>query len=159
MKNMYEIEIKVDLEKLDNSLATSEFNKELFKILPKDVLRMSYVCSCCKNWMGSQIDSLCDLCIENYEDDLRLIEEGFATSENAEMAEYYKEKMDKDLTLHIKTKSAIDTQNLLDKFESGKYIKSISYISQLEKEHIHPSTLEEDEVKISNDTYVFLKHC
>ena len=48
---------------------------------------------------------------------------------------------------------------LLDKFESGKYIKSISYISQLKKENVHQSTLEEDEVKISNDTYVFLKHC
>lgn len=156
MKNMYEIEMKVDLE---NEFNTNEFNRELFKALPKDVTRMSYICSSCNEWMGSQIDSLCDLCIENYEGDLKAIEEDYATPENVEMAEYYKEKMDKYIKLHIQTKSAIDTQNLLDKFESGKYIKSISYISQLKKENVHQSTLEEDEVKISNDTYVFLKHC
>lgn len=158
MKNMYEIEIKVDLEKLDNSLATSEFNKELFKILPKDVLRMSYVCSCCKNWMGSQIDSLCDLCIENYEDDLRLIEEGFATSTNIIMAESYKEKDNKVVTIWIETKSIVDTKDMLDRFKSGKYIKSIS-ISNLKENEVHQLFIAECKVEALENQYVFLKDC
>lgn len=155
MNNIYRIDMKVDLKNLNHSTVL-EFNKELFKALPKDVIRISYICSSCGNWMGSEIDSLCDLCLENYDNDLKSIKEGCASYEHRLMVEHYKEKLDKSLCVYIETKLSLDEESALNNFKSGKYIKSMG-ILKIDEDEVSDLFLEHGEVKISEDMYIFLE--
>lgn len=125
-ENVYKIELEGHFKKLYSDLNSNDkFEKELFKVLPKDIIAMTYTCTCCGRWVGSQPYAICDMCAEHYENDLESLEDE-STVETIQMIDYYENMINEKLNLNFITKTPVDIEQILKEFEAGEYIKNIS---------------------------------
>ena len=98
-----------------------EFQKELYRILPKNVLTLGYICRGCGTWMGAYPESLCTMCYENYGNDLYAFEEDNEDETAKEWVEYYSSRDGKELFILFRTKSEIDLDLIRNSFKPLKY--------------------------------------
>lgn len=129
-ENIYSIMLFGNFKKVDFCEFNEKFQKELFKILPKDVLTMGYICSGCGTWLSSTTPtSLCTNCNSNYGHDLNVLEENPDDLDVESWVKYYSDRYQKLLRLVFTTESPLDLEAIKTSFEPnkrGRYIKDIS---------------------------------
>ena len=121
---MYEIILEGDFSEVENRF-NPEFEMELFKLLPKDIVTMGYRCRGCGTWLSSSPTSLCTMCLDNYGHDERELEKNPEDYDAEGWIEYYSSKHEKELFLAFTTENPIDLKSIKGNFKSGKYIKDI----------------------------------
>lgn len=114
-----------DFKDVVNRDINIDFQKELYKILPKDVITLGYMCRGCGTWMDTTPSSLCHMCDENYGHDLKAFEEDNEDEEAKEWVEYYSSRHGKELFILFRTKSEADLESIRNNFTPLKYTKNI----------------------------------
>lgn len=126
---VYEMELEGNFKNLGYNADNTGLKKELFKILPDNTLTLGYMCTCCGTWMNYEIESLCSLCIDNYEQDLERIKKGQESISGMRLVDwidYYKERENNHLHIAFTSESLVDLEMIMSNFIPGEYIKSIS---------------------------------
>ena len=127
------------------------YSKELYKLLPKNVLTMGYSCRGCGQTMGIDPKSLCNACNENYGKDYWALEDDPDNTELKEWVEYYSKRDEKEYYIVFTTESKIDLDEMRKNFEPGEYIKDMV----VNEEYNCRDFDNQDNVVAYNDMYVF----
>lgn len=122
---MYEIILKGDFSKVEGCF-NPEFEIELFKILPKDIVTMGYRCRGCGTWLSPTPTTLCTMCLENYGKDEKDLENDPKDYSASGWIEYYSSKYKKELFIAFTTENTVDLESIKNDFKPGKYINDIS---------------------------------
>lgn len=116
---MYEIKLIGEFSKINNS--STDFQKELFKLLPKDILTIGYKCSVC-DYGTDDLKSICNTCLDNYKNDEECLKAEPNNIHLQRWVKYYEEINNKQLLLSFTTKSAIDFELIKSELQNEDFI-------------------------------------
>lgn len=152
---LYEIRLHGNFRNVDGCSFNVDFQKELFNVLPKNIVTMGYRCRGCGTWLSNGPKSICNMCDENFGHDLASLDNDPNDKDAQEWVEYYSSRYNKELFLAFTTDSPVNLENIKDKFMSGKYINEL---------YIWKATPDDDNIqcqspaRIYDDMYM-IKEC
>ena len=128
---IYELTLIGDFSSIEDdynyfsSTINIEYSKELYNLLPKNILTMGYLCTGCGQTMGINPKSLCHACSDNYGNDYWILDKNPNNEEAKGWVEYYSKRDQKEDYIVFSTESKIDLDEMRKNFKPGKYIKKI----------------------------------